>query len=102
MKHTTPAAIPMITADVGPTNPEAGVMATKPATAPEAIPRTLGFPLLSHSAHIPANAAAAGAIWVPNPATPPRPSAAPAEPALKPNQPTHNREAPMSVSVRLC
>src|ERR1700722_15662677 len=99
MKHTTPAAIPMITADVGPTNPEAGVMATKPATAPEAIPRTLGFPLLSHSAHIQANAAAAVAIWVTNIAIPARPSAAPAEPALKPNQPPHKREAALRVSV---
>ena len=38
MKQTTPAATPMITAGVGPTKPEAGVMATKPATAPDAMP----------------------------------------------------------------
>src|SRR5580698_2852163 len=102
MKHKTPAAIPMITAGVGPTKPEAGVMATRPATAPEAMPSTLGLPRLTHSAHIQANAAAAVAIWVANIAIPARPSAAPAEPALKPNQPTHNNEAPIRVKVRLC
>src|SRR5580700_2794916 len=32
---------------------------------------------------------------------PARPSAATAEPALKPNQPTHSSEAPITVSVRL-
>src|SRR5580693_7326008 len=89
MKHTTPATTPMTTAAVGPTKPDAGVMATKPATAPEAIPSTLGLPLLTHSANIQASAAAAVAIWVANMAMPARPSAAPAEPALKPNQPTH-------------
>src|SRR6476659_710144 len=83
-KHTTPAAIPMNTAAEGPTNPEAGVMATSPATAPEAMPSTLGLPLVNHSTNIQASAAAT------------------AEPALKPNQPTHNSEAPMTVSVRLC
>src|SRR6202161_28688 len=34
-------------------------------------------------------------------AMPARPSAATAEPALKPNQPTHSSEAPITVSVRL-
>src|ERR1700731_3188917 len=101
MKQTTPAMVPMITAGVGPTKPEAGVMATKPATAPEAIPSTLGLPRLSHSADAQVSAAAAVAIWVASIARPARPSAAPAEPALKPNQPTHSNEAPVSVSVRL-
>src|SRR6202789_3402573 len=101
MKHTMPAMRPMITAGVGPTKPDAGVMATRPATAPEAIPRTLGLPLLTHSANIQLRAAAAVAIWATRRALPARPSAAPAEPALKPNQPTHNSEAPINVSVRL-
>ncbi len=92
----------MITAGVGPTKPEAGVMATKPATAPEAMPRTLGLPLLAHSANIQLRAAAAVAICVTNIAMPARPSAAPAEPALKPNQPTHSSDAPINVSVKLC
>ncbi|MNR67617.1 hypothetical protein D3C85_1917150 [compost metagenome] len=35
-------------------------------------------------------------------ARPATPLAAPADPALKPNQPTHSREAPTMLSVRLC
>jgi hypothetical protein len=44
-KQPTPATRPMITAGVGPTKPEAGVIATRPATAPDAMPSTLGLPL---------------------------------------------------------
>src|ERR1700692_4821610 len=101
MKHTTPATMPMITAGVGPTKPDAGVIATKPATAPEAIPKTLGLPLVIHSANIQPNAAVAVAICVATIAMPARPSAATAEPALKPNQPTHRSDAPISVNVKL-
>src|SRR6202790_4951890 len=97
----TPATRPITTAGVGPTKPDAGVIATNPATAPDAIPRTLGLPLTIHSANIQPIAAAAVAICVAAIAIPARPSAAVAEPALKPNQPTHSREAPMSVNVRL-
>src|SRR5207248_6977094 len=60
----TPAATPMIKAPRGSTKPEAGVIATSPATAPEMIPSTLGFPFMTHSANIHASAAAAVAIWV--------------------------------------
>src|ERR1700688_996655 len=98
MKHTTPATRPMITAGVGPTKPDAGVIATTPATAPDAMPNTLGLPRLTHSAHIQPSAAVAVAICVTSIAMPARPSAAPAEPALNPNQPTHSREAPIRVS----
>ena len=77
-------------------------MATSPATAPDAMPRTLGLPLLSHSANIQPSAAAPVAICVASIAMPARPSAAVAEPALNPNQPTHRSEAPIKVSVRLC
>jgi len=34
----------MTSADIGVTNPEAGVMPTSPATAPEIAPSTVGFP----------------------------------------------------------
>src|ERR1700686_3293963 len=101
MKHTTPATMPMITAGVGPTKPDAGVIATKPATAPDAIPSTLGLPRLIHSANIQPSAAVAVAICVASIAIPARPSAAPAEPALNPNHPTHSREAPINVKVKL-
>src|SRR5580658_2900857 len=102
MKQITPAAIPMITAESGPTKPEAGVIATSPATAPEAMPSTLGLPFATHSVNIQASAAAAVAMCVAANAMPARPSEATAEPALKPNQPTHSSDAPMTVSVRLC
>src|ERR1700680_475870 len=101
MKQTTPATRPMITAGVGPTKPDAGVMATTPATAPDAMPSMLGLPLLTHSANIQPSAAAAVANCVTSIAIPARPSAAPAEPALNPNQPTHSREAPINVKVKL-
>src|SRR6202142_341702 len=91
----------MSPAGVGPTKPEAGVIATSPATAPEAIPSTLGLPFLDHSVNIHPIAAVAVAICVAAIAMPARPSATVAEPALKPNQPTHNSEAPINVNVKL-
>src|SRR5262250_1390236 len=52
----------MIKAGIGVTNPEAGVIATSPATAPEIPPRTLGLPLRIHSAPAQPTAAAAAAV----------------------------------------
>src|ERR1700736_1932943 len=98
----TPAAIPMAKAPMGPTKPEAGVMATRPATAPEQAPTTVGLPFSDHSTSIQVKAATAVAIWVTNIAMPACMPAETAEPALKPNQPTQSREAPMKVSTMLC
>ena len=81
----------MTSAPLGSTKPEAGVMATRPATAPEAMPSTLGLPWTSHSENIQASAAMAVAICVTAMAMPAEPLAATAEPALKPNQPTHSK-----------
>ena len=92
----TPAAMPITNAPPGSTKPEAGVMATRPATAPEMMPSTLGLPRAIHSANIHASAAAAVAICVTAIAMPARPSAASSEPALKPNQPTQSSEAPIT------
>ena len=69
-------------------------MATRPATAPDTAPRTDGLPLAIHSANIQPRAAAAVAICVTAMAIPARPLAPTAEPALKPNQPTHSKDAP--------
>src|SRR5687768_2263068 len=102
MKQPTPAAAPITNAPIGPAVPEAGVIATRPATAPEAIPSTLGLPWLNHSQIIQPSAAAAVAIWVTAIAIPAVPFAATADPALKPNQPTHNIAAPTRVKPRLC
>src|SRR5260370_24758510 len=86
----------------GSTKPEAGVIAPSPATAPEIMPSTLGFPFRPHSANIQVSAAVAVAIWVTAIAMPALPLAAAAEPAVKPNQPTHNKEAPATLRARLC
>src|SRR4051812_42391160 len=91
----------MINADPGLTNPEAGVMATSPATSPDARPSAVGLPRCTHSAAIQLSAAAAAAICEAPRATPPSPFAASALPPLKPNQPNHNRPAPVRVSTML-
>src|SRR5215467_7518692 len=91
----------MMSAPLGSTKPDAGVTATRPATAPEAAPSTEGLPLAIHSANIHPSAAAAVAICVTAIAIPARPFAATAEPALKPNQPTHSIDAPITPSARL-
>src|SRR5262249_47335598 len=92
----------MISASIGLTKPDAGVIATRPATAPEIMPSTEGLRLMNHSANPRPGAAAAAAICV---AAAPRPALTfdvTAEPALKPNQPTHRSEAPITESTRLC
>src|SRR5690348_17334080 len=99
-KQITPAAMPMMIAGPGSTKPEAGVIATRPATAPEIAPSTEGLPLEIHSANIQPIAAAAVAICVTAMAIPARPLAPTAEPALKPNQPTHSSDAPITAYAR--
>ena len=59
-----PAATPITIEPTGPTKPEAGVMATRPATAPEAMPITVGLPRCAHSTNIQVRPATAVAIWV--------------------------------------
>src|SRR5512143_3497633 len=92
----------MSSAGMGLTNPEAGVMATRPATHPEMPPSMLGLPVCSHSAATQPSAAAAAAKCVATKALVARPDAARALPALKPNQPTHSRQAPMKLITKLC
>src|SRR6476469_2065325 len=87
---------------MGPTKPDAGVMATRPATAPEQIPTTVGLPFSAHSTSIQVKAATAVAICVTSMAIPACIPAETAEPALNPNQPTQSSEAPMKVSTMLC
>src|SRR5271154_7476439 len=94
--------MPIAKAPTGPTKPEAGVMATRPATAPEQMPTTVGLPLRAHSTSIQVNPATAVAICVTSIAMPACIPAVTAEPALKPNQPTQRSAAPMKVSTILC
>src|SRR5512141_2384301 len=92
----------MASAGMGPTKPEAGVIATRPATAPEIEPSALGLPLRIHSATPQPRAAAAAAKCVATKALVARLPAANALPALNPNQPTHSRQAPMKLRTTLC
>ena len=101
-KHTTPANKPIIKAPIGPTKPHAGVIATKPATAPDAPPNIDGLPLVIHSPPTQETAAAAVANKVLMKAKAAMSPASNAEPALKPNQPTHNKEEPIIVIVKEC
>src|SRR5689334_16276308 len=96
-----PATAPMTIAASGVTKPAAGVIATSPATAPEAAPSTVGLPREDHSVNIQPSAAAAVAVFVVMNAWAARPLAASALPALKPNQPNHKRLAPSTVNGRL-
>src|SRR5215467_5645251 len=98
-----PAATPMAIDPAGPTKPDAGVMATRPATAPEQMPITVGFLRIIHSTNIQVSAATAVAICVTvivaglmaalvlgkrkDPAPPHN------------RVPTHSSEAPMKVST---
>src|SRR5690349_11588726 len=97
-----PARAPMTIEDSGPTYPEAGVMATRPATAPEAAPSTVGLPRDIHSVNIQPSAAAAAAVLVARKALAASAFASRALPALNPNQPNHSSAAPMTVIGRLC
>src|SRR5207244_12904285 len=89
----------MNSAAIGLTKPAAGVMATKPATAPEMAPSALGLPLRTHSAPAHPTTAAAAAKCVATNALVARLPAAKALPALNPNQPTHRRQAPTTQST---
>src|ERR671912_321041 len=101
-KQAPPATAPMTTPPITPTNPHAGVIATRPATAPEAAPNIDGLPLIIHSANVHVSTAAAVANSVLTNAIAATPLASRLEPALNPNQPTHSIAAPTIVSVRLC
>src|SRR2546425_10340785 len=92
----------MTIADSGPTWPEAGVMATSPATAPEAAPSTVGLPRVAHSVNIQPGAAADAPVLVARNALAARPVASSALPALKPNHPNPSNPAPIRVLGRVC
>src|SRR5258706_12371459 len=84
------------------TKPHAGVITTRPATAPEQKPSTLGLPRTSHSAIGHTKEATAVASVVVVNALAATTSAATALPALKPYHPTHSMPGPMKQSTMLC
>src|SRR5689334_465915 len=101
-KQMMPAAAPMAIDDMLPTKPAHGVMATNPATAPEAAPRVVACPPLIRSTMSQPHMAAAAARWVLINAWAARPLAPRAEPALNPNQPNHRMPVPINVHGSEC
>src|SRR5574338_984440 len=97
-----PAAIPMIRDPIGPTKPEAGVIATRPATAPDAQPTMLGFPVWAQAINVHVSAAMPVAVFVTTHADTAIPSARTSEPALNPNQPNQSIPAPSTTIGMLC
>src|SRR4051794_22523937 len=97
-----PAPRPMMIDAVTFTYPDAGVIATSPATAPAAAPSTLGRPWCAQLTVIQVRAAIAAAVLVTTKALVASAPAETALPALKPNQPNHSSDAPSTVIVRSC
>src|ERR1044071_5610676 len=97
-----PANIPMIIAPFMVMKPQAGVTTTRPATAPEQNPRTLGLPRVIHSRQGQTKHATAVARVVVAKAFAATPSAATALPALNPYQPTQSMPVPTMQSTMLC
>src|SRR5258706_15803944 len=94
--------MPMITAPLAVPKPQAGVITTRPATAPEQKPSTLGLPLTSHSIIGHTKEATAVAMVVVVKALAATTSAATALPALNPYQPTQSMPVPTMQSTVLC
>src|SRR5689334_210226 len=93
---------PMTTGASPPTNPAHGVIATRPATAPEAAPSVVACPAVMRSTTSQLSIAAAAATNVFMNACAATPFAASAEPALNPNQPNQRMPVPSSVSGSEC
>ena len=77
-------------------------MATRPATAPDTAPSTVGFPLWAHSTIAHVRAAAAEAVFVARNALALKPPEESALPALNPNHPNHRRAPPSTTIGILC
>ena len=71
-------------------------------TAPEQAPSTLGLPRVIHSITAQASVPAAAEKWVAAKALAANSSLASWLPALNPNQPTHSKQAPITLITRLC
>src|SRR5688500_2492596 len=84
------------------TAPHEGVIATRPATIPDAAPSEVALPSRMRSVSSHASMAAAVATVVVTKVEPAVPLEAVAEPALKPYQPNHSSPAPSITNGRLC
>src|SRR5690606_15231068 len=95
------ANVPMKRLDGTVTNPAAGVMATRPTTAPMQKPNADGFFPRIESKSIHARPAAAEAVFVVAKAEAARGPALNALPALKPNQPNQSKPVPSKTNGML-
>src|ERR1019366_10570766 len=84
------------------TKPAAGVIATRPATAPVIMPSMVGCLLKIQSKRAQQSPAVAAATCVITKALDARAPAPKALPALKPNHPNHKIPAPRTAKGRLC
>ena len=123
--HRMPAAAPRTIDPTGLSEPHAGVMATRPATTPDAAPMPVPLPCRIRSTRSQPSIAAAVAtvvltqtrpvsptkfvakstlFWKKSASSPATPCVATGtiEPTLKPNQPNHSRPAPSIVNGTLC
>lgn len=101
-EHTTPAASPTTVAPSVLTVPQDGVMATRPATTPEAAPNVVGRPSRICSTDSQPSMPRQPATRVLRKMAAAVPLAANADPALNPNQPNHSSPTPTNSSGRLC
>src|SRR5690348_9624113 len=87
--HNTPAVTPIASAPSTFTDEQDGVMATSPATMPDAAPSEVAWPSRMRSVSSHASMAAAVATVVVMKVAPAAPLADTADPALNPYQPNH-------------
>lgn len=98
---TAPTTRPVTTAPRVSISPQAGVMATMPATADETTPIVLTLPVRHFSARGQVTMAPAAPSWVLMKAAAALPWSVSAEPELNPNQPDQRRPAPTTTSGML-
>src|SRR6185369_12244361 len=98
----TPAHRPTTRAPSTFTDEQDGVMATRPATMPDAAPSEVALPSRTRSVASQASIAVAVATVVVVKVAAAAPPELVAEPALKPYQPNHSRPAPNITNGRLC
>src|SRR4051794_34601786 len=87
---------------IPPTNPAQGVIATSPATAPDAAPSVVALVSFTYSTRSQPSIAADAARKVFISAAAATPLAASAEPALNPAHPNHRMPVPIIVMGKLC
>src|SRR4051812_26342069 len=101
MLLTIAATVPMNRLDGMVTKPAAGVMATRPTTAPIQNPRAEGFFPLTESKRTQQSPAAADAVFVVAKADAAKGPAPNALPALNPNHPNQRRPVPSNTKGML-